>query len=186
MGICHLHHQKANTILYIITNCLNKSLSVLTHFRSVSAEVGSSPSRMKPGSYRRGSGGFRSYVSLCRANFLSDSLEEGGELKDGCMTGCHSALNPTSVPSLCISITRARRHRPAPVDPLGELLSAPPCPALPSPFPSRPLPSLRLSAFLISPLPARPSLVLHSGCAPHLHCGCQSEGRREEWRLCSV
>lgn len=127
-----------------------------------------------------------SYLTFCRTNFLFDSLEDGGELKDGCMTGCHSALNPTSVPSLCISITRVLRHWPAPINPLGERLSSLPCPALPS-LCSPPLPFSRyLSAFLISPLPACPSLVLHSGNAPHLHCGCQSEGRREEWRLRSV
>lgn len=97
------------------------------------------------------------------------------------MTGCHSALTPTSVPSLCISVTRVLRHWPAPINQLGWLLAMLPRPTLPSlPLPPSLFDTPYLSALLISPLPACPSLVLHSGSAPHLHCGCQSAGRREE------
>lgn len=94
------------------------------------------------------------------------------------MTGCHSALTPTSVPSLCISVTRVLRHWPAPINQPGRLLAS-----LSRPFSAlSPLPSLffwlslPLSSPHLSPLPAYPSLVLHSGSAPHLHCGCQSAG----------
>ena len=93
------------------------------------------------------------------------------------MTGCHSALAPTSVPSLCISVTRVLRHWPAPINQPGRLLASlsrpPSLPSLLSPpFSDSPY----LSALLISLLPVYPSLVLHSGSAPHLHCGCQSAG----------
>lgn len=62
------------------------------------------------------------HATICRADFsLSDCLfplEAGGELKDGCMTSCHSALLPTSVPSLCISVTRALRIWPGHINQL--------------------------------------------------------------------
>lgn len=62
------------------------------------------------------------HATICRADFsLSDCLfplEAGGELKDGCMTSCHSALLPTSVPSLCISVTRALRLWPGHINQL--------------------------------------------------------------------
>lgn len=102
-----------------------------------------------------------SQFTICRADFLpltSVSLEAEGELKDGCMTSCHSALTPTSVPSLCISVTCVPWRWPAPINQLSALLPRPhlALSALPSP-PFFFTDSSCLSALLI--LPAYPSLV---------------------------
>lgn len=144
----------------------------------------SSPSRTRPTNSRGDTEPLPlTHLTICRADFLSDCLfllEAGGELNDGCMTSCHSALTPTSVSSLCISVTRVLWLWPAPINQLFASLPRPHS-AL-SPLLSSPPLFLTLTPQLSSsPLPpAYPSLVLHSGSVLHLHCGCQSAGRREE------
>lgn len=86
------------------------------------------------------------YLQSRLSLWLSVSLEAEGDLKDGCMTSCHSALTPTSVPSLCISVTCVLWRWPAPINHLSALLPRPHL-AL-SALPSPPLPSLFFWLFL--------------------------------------
>lgn len=125
-----------------------------------------------------------SHLTICRAVFHTVRLEGGGELKDWCMTACHSAFTLTSVMSLCISVTRVLHHWPAPTNQPSWLLDSLPTSPRSALSPLLWL-FLPLSPHLLS-LPACLHLVFHSSGAPHLHCGCQSAGRREEWRWRSV
>lgn len=150
---------RVSCVCFCIRSChLYKWHSVWTHF-SLALVIFfcdrlSSPSRTGSTNSRRDAEPpFNSshYLQSRLSLWLFVSLEGGGELKDGCMTGCHSALTPTSVPSLCISVTRVLRHWPAPINQTGRLLASLPRPTLPSLL-SPPFLTLLTSSLSSSPL----------------------------------